>query len=284
MKKLVFVSDLFIDTYRGGAELTTDAIMRAGNPDTAEITKINSHALTIEALDKHKDAHWVVCNFSSVGDEAKIHMCKNMNYSIIEYDYKICHYRSLQKHKMATGVECNCLQDMSGKINTAFYGYAKKIWFMSVAQKDIFLSKVSVLKEDNCQVLSSIFLPGDLRFMNSIKNNEKDDTYLILGSQSWIKGTQDSINFAHAEGLEYEVIQGLPYHELLIKMSTAKGLIFRPLGDDTCPRIVIEAKLLGCDLILNDHVQHKDEEWFKTQESCNKYLQERAGEFWSHYG
>ena len=66
-------------------------------------------------------------------------------------------------------------------------------------------------------------------------------------------------------------------------MSTSKGLIFKPLGGDTCPRIVIEAKLLGCDLILNENVQHKDEEWFLTPESCLEYLKSRKDVFWSFY-
>ena len=66
-------------------------------------------------------------------------------------------------------------------------------------------------------------------------------------------------------------------------MSCSNGIIFRPLDYDTCPRIVIEAKLLGCDLILNDYVQHKDEDWFLTQESCYKYLKNRPEEFWSYY-
>ena len=39
MKTMVFVSDLFINNYRGGAELTTDALMRAASQETFEIAK-----------------------------------------------------------------------------------------------------------------------------------------------------------------------------------------------------------------------------------------------------
>ena len=119
--------------------------------------------------------------------------------------------------------------------------------------------------------------------MESIKDNEKDDKYLILGSQSWIKGTKDCIKYAKENSLEYEIVQNLPYHELLIKMSTSRGLIFLPMGYDTCPRFVIEAKLLGCETILNDYVQHKEEEWFQHQNNSYNYLRERPAVFWSHY-
>ena len=283
MSQIAFVSDMFIEHYRGGAELTTEAIVRSC-PQQHQIAKIVCTQITIPVLENNKDIHYIICNFAALDDKVKLYMCKNIDYSIIEYDYKFCQYRSMKKHIAATGAECDCVEQMSGKINSAFYGYAKKVWFMSCGQKDIFLSKIPVLKKERCEVLSSVFADGDLNFMNSIKDNEKSDKYLILGSQSWIKGTQECIDYAVANNLEYEIVEGLPYHELLIKMSTSRGLIFLPLGYDTCPRFVIEAMLLGCDVIANEHVQHKSEDWFKDQMECYKYLRERPSVFWSHYG
>jgi hypothetical protein len=273
---------MFLENYCGGAELTTEAIIRSCNPN-CQIAKAHSGGLTVEMIEANKDMHYIVCNFSGLDEKVKLYMCKNIDYSIIEYDYKFCEYRSIEKHFVATGSECDCVQQLSGKINSAFYGYASKIWFMSAAQQAIFLKQIPVIKEENCEVLSSIFASGDLKFMESIQGNEKDDTYLILGSQSWIKGTEDCIEYAQENNLKYEVVGGLPYHELLIKMSTSKGLIFLPLGADTCPRFVIEAKLLGCDVILNDYVQHKNEPWFQTQDSAYGYLKERPSTFWRHY-
>tara|TARA_R100000808_G_C2150885_1_gene159775 strand:- start:927 stop:1784 length:858 start_codon:yes stop_codon:yes gene_type:complete len=284
MKHFVFISDMFADTYRGGAELTTDAIMRGAHIDSnIAIGKIPSHAVTVQQIEKGKDVHWIVCNFSALNSDVKIKMCKESVYSIIEYDYKFCSFRSVEKHKAITKSECDCLNDFEGKLNMAFYGYAQKIWFMSEGQKNIFIKYMPHLKNNNLEVLSSIFYPGDLRFMSSIKDNEKENPYIILKSSSWIKGTQSCIEYAKENNLDYELVENLSYHELLIKMSTAKGLIFRPLGNDTCPRIVIEAKLLGCDLKINDFVQHKDEEWFSSQQSCYDYLFNRVDKFWKHY-
>ena len=282
MKEFVFVSDAFVEQYNGGAELTTEAILRFGPPGR-RIAKINCQILTVDILNSHKDSHYIVCNFAGLSDTIKIHMCKNISYSVIEYDYKFCQYRSMKKHRAATGTECDCIEQLTGKINSAFYSYAKKVWFMSAAQRDIFLSKISTLKKEKTEILSSVFAPGDLNFMESIKDNEKNDKYLILGSKSWIKGTEDCIKYAKNNGLSYEVVSGMPYHELLIKMSVSKGLIFLPLGYDTCPRFVIEAKLLGCDMILNEHVQHKEENWFTSQQSCYDYMRARGGVFWKHY-
>ena len=154
---------------------------------------------------------------------------------------------------------------------------------MSEKQKNMILAKVSVLKEDNCETLNSIFSAGDLRFIHSIKDNEKDEKYLILDSDSPVKPSTQCVEYAKSNDLEYELISNLPYHELLIKMSTSKGLIFLPVASDTCPRLVMEAKMLGCDLALNEHVQHKDEEWFVTQDSCYEHMDSRGDAFWSYY-
>jgi len=282
MKKIMFISDMFAEDYPGGAELTTEAFIRS-MPSTHVAAKVHSSKVTQQIIEDNKDAHFVVCNFAGLDDNAKVYMCKNADYSIVEYDYKLCKYRSIKKHEMAENKPCDCLEGLTGKITQAFYGYAKRVLFMSEGQREIFLPKIPTLKEENSFVLSSAFLEGDLNFMESIKDNEKNNTYLILGSNSWIKGTQECVDYAKENNLSYEVIQGLPYHELLIKMSISKGLIFRPLDYDTCPRIVIEAKLLGCDLILNDHVQHKDEAWFAAQDSCYEYLRNRPATFWSYY-
>ena len=72
---------------------------------------------------------------------------------------------------------------------------------------------------------SSVFSNGDLRFIFSLKDNEKGNKYLILDSVSPVKPRQ-AVAYAKENNLEYELISDLQYHELLIKMSTSKGLIF----------------------------------------------------------
>jgi len=278
----VFVSDMFLEEFSGGAEMTTHAIMAAA-PKECHIMQIRSNKVDSNSISKYKNYHWIICNFSELSSNSKLDICKNLEYSIIEYDYKFCKYRSLELHRKIENGECDCTSKDEGKINLAFYGLAQKIWFMSKKQKNIFLSKVRSLKEEKCEVLSSVFSFGDLRFIDSIKENEKDDTYLIVKARSWVKNFEECRKFASKSSLRYEVVEDLPYHELLIKLSTSKGLVFLPAGADTCPRLVIEAKLLGCDLILNNLVQHKDEKWFSSSELCWEHMKSRTREFWRFY-
>jgi hypothetical protein len=247
------------------------------------VQKVLASSVSLEFLEKEKDAYFIIGNFQSLGDKEKVYMCKNTQYSIIEYDYKFCVFRSIEKHKEFTKNECDCVETKKLKSNIALYAYAQKTWFMSEKQRQIFFNNLPFLIKKDTEVLSSVFSDGDIRFIESIKDNEKEEKYTILGSQSWIKGTEQTVEYAKQNDLQYEVVSGLPYHEMLIKMSTNKGLLFLPLGGDTCPRFVIEAKMLGCELILNDHVQHKDEKWFETEEQCIKYVKDRTSYFWSQY-
>ncbi len=73
----------------------------------------------------------------------------------------------------------------------------------------------------------------------------------------------------------------MQYKDMLSTLAKARGLIFLPSAGDTCPRIVIEAKLLGCELILNENVMHKEESWFKkSKKEIYAYLLNRVNVFW----
>jgi len=282
MSLTLFLADYFIEDYVGGAELTSEALIQS-SPNPQLVAKVKCSQLNKDIIDQHKNAHWVVLNFATLSQDLKLYLIKNVEYSIVEYDYKFCKFRSLDLHRIQTGQECDCVNKKENKINLAFYGYAKKIWFMSDTQKQIFLKNVKTIKEENTKTLNSVFSQGDLRFIDSIKNNEKDDKYLIVRTNSWIKGYENCVKYAQENSLKAEVVSDLPYHELLIKMSTSKGLIFLPDGADTCPRLVMEAQMLGCETILNENVQHKDESWANSAESCREHMNTRCSTFWSFY-
>ena len=117
--------------------------------------------------------------------------------------------------------------------------------------------------------------------MSNLDTKRKNNKWIILDSPSWIKGKDAAVAYARKHDLEYELVWGLGYQQLLNKLASSKGLIFLPLGADTCPRLVIEAKLLGCEVISNENVQHIEEKWSKTKESTFSYLSTSGNRFWS---
>ena len=274
----IFVSDLFVDDYVGGAELTTDAIIKEVN---VPVLNLRSNQVTSQVVDAYKDRYWIFGNFSAMSTEMILYCCKNLEkYSVIEYDYKYCKYRLPEKHIAAEG-SCECESSPRGKMVSVFYAKAENLWFMSMEQMMFYMDKFKFLDKTTNHVLSSVFHSTTLDFIETLDCENKNNTWLIQKSDSWVKGTDQAIQYAEENGLEYELFSGLEYSEMLKKFSQYKGFIFLPRSFDTCPRTVIEAKLLGCELILNDNVQHKDEVWFSgPRDATLKYLRGRTDLFW----
>jgi glycosyltransferase involved in cell wall biosynthesis len=278
--ELIFVSDYFVEQILGGAELSSEALIEAS---PFKVHKLRSSDVNINILNQYSDKHWIFGNYVQMDLNLIPSIIANINYSIIEYDYKYCRYRSPEKHELESG-KCDCENDIHGKMISALMHASKSIWWMSEKQRDVYLTKFPFLSENDNTVLSSIFSESFFMMIDYLKHKNPNSTrekWLVLGSQSWVKGTDNAIQHAINNDLEYELVQNLQYDDMLEKLSTSKGLIFLPAGGDTCPRIVIEAKILGCDLILNDNVQHKDELWFNSgMPDLVSYLYAARERFW----
>jgi glycosyltransferase involved in cell wall biosynthesis len=276
---IIFVSDMFAEDYAGGAELTSEALIQEC---PLKIQKIRSKDVNLSTLSQGSSKFWIFGNFSMLNPELIPSIVANLKYSILEYDYKYCRFRSPEKHLALTSDECDCENQLSGKLISAFYFGSKILWWMSEKQKEKYHRLFPFLAEKESFVLSSVFTKSSLGFMKSLRTNSNRRGWIVLGSDSWIKGADDAKNWCLENNKDYEVVWNLPYEELLTKLASAEGFVYLPKGGDTCPRMVIEAKLLGCNLHINDNVQHKNEEWFDTNDlnSIAEYLYTAPTIFW----
>ena len=280
---VVFVADYFLEDYGGGAERTTDALIETS---PYSIIKVYSKDLSQEMIQLGIQKTWVFFNFRMMNHELIPLIVGNLKSFVVEYDYKFCQFRSLDLHLKETGKNCDCDESQLGKIITAFFHGSEHIFWMSQKQAALYHEKFPFLKHNNQTVLSSVFSIKDLEYIDSLNFNRKESNnkWAVIDGNSWIKGIDESIAAVKLQGddVEAEVIGGLPYYNLLRKLSKFAGLSFHPLGDDTCPRTTIEAKLLGLELSLGEKVQHKDEEWFnKSREDVEDYLLSRHEVFWN---
>jgi len=272
-----FISDFFVEHYSGGAELTSEALI---SESYIPVTKIQSHKITLKFMEKHKSCFWVFGNFSNLSQKCIMYAIKNLNYSILEYDYKFCKMRSIEKHTTLEN-KCDCEETRHGKLIAIFFKTSKICWFMSQRQKEVYLKKFPMLDGNNTKVLSSVFSTETLNFIETLTQTKKNNKWVVLNSSSWVKGKEASVRYAIDNNLDYELVWGLKHKDLLRKLASSKGMIYMPPGSDTCPRLIIEAKLLGCELAINDNVQHHSEEWFSSKDKIKNYLSNRTEFFWS---
>ena len=281
--QVIVVADLFVDDYVGGAELTTQALI---DTSTLKIQKFKSKDVSLDLLRQGIEKFWIFGNFAGLNPQLIPSIIANLKYTILEYDYKYCKYRSPEKHQTITNSPCDCHENMNGKLVSAFYYGATCLWWMSEAQKEKYHSIFPFLGDKSNIVLSSVFSRdtlGKIKYLRDHSKNEKKKGWVVLGSDSWIKGADAAKNWCKENNKEYEVVWGKSYEELLAKLAVSEGFVYLPAGKDTCPRMVIEAKLLGCELQLNENVQHKDEEWFNTDnlEEIEEYLYAAPDLFWN---
>ena len=279
---VVFVADMFAEHYAGGAELTSEVLI---SESPLKVQKILAKDVDLALLSQGMKKTWIFGNFSQLNPELIPSIVANLKYGILEYDYKYCRFRSPEKHALAEGKPCNCHDEMNGKIVSAFFHGARMLWWMSEKQRDTYRRLFPFLSEKQDIVLSSVFSKNTLASISSLRDRYKDspkDTWLILQSNSWVKGSEESVKSCEVKGRKYERVGNLPYDQFLEKLAQSKGLACHPPGGDTCPRVVIEAKLLGCELDLNDNVQHKDEAWFATDDlqAITDYLLAAPRLFW----
>ena len=152
---------------------------------------------------------------------------------------------------------------------------------MSEQQKDYYLEKIPKLKDKNNVVINSAFCDEDMATIKGQKTDKKNNTWLIQKSNSWVKGTENSIKYAKEKNLNFQLFENLTREQMLSLFASSKGFIFLPNGFDTCPRTIIEAKLLGCEIICNDYVQHSQEKWFLNKASIWDKIQNNKIEFWN---
>ena len=277
---VVFVSDMFAEDYTGGAELTMEALIEAS---PFRVFKMHSHSVTPELVAKNTDKYWVLVNFSAVPQAGLIEIATSCKYSIVECDYKFCVYRSPQLHNIKDNEDCTCHERKIGKFIKGLFKRAQYVFFMSATHLQTYIDLFPEMNDwENLRVQYSTWSPAHLDSIRELRENSvKGNKWAVLGGGSWIKNQPYTENYCKENGMEYDVIGGLPYNQFIELLSTYKGLVFLPAGYDTCPRLVVEARLLGLETRVNDYVQHAEEEWFlRKPDELDEFLRQRPEDFW----
>lgn len=279
--QFVFVSDMFASEYSGGAELTTQALIDAC---PGKIVCINSKQISLKLLQQGAGAFWIFGNYAQMNAQLIPTIVANLSYAILEYDYKYCKYRSPEKHRSVEGNDCDCHNQMNGKMISAFMYASKHLFWMSEAQQIHYTNLFPFLRDTDNTVLSSVFSKETLSKIKLLRESIKEDRngWVVLDSPSWVKGADAAKTWCKDNDKEVDLVWNVDYEETLARLASAEGFVYLPQGMDTCPRMVIEAKLLGCKLELNENVQHKDEIWFNTDniDEISDYLYTAPETFW----
>ena len=281
MIKYTVIDDSAINL--GGTSLTLDAI---AEPFKHECEFIKTSDLTKTYLDFKHPKVWIIGNTMGLTKdsyETLMQIIQIQTTVKIDFDYGFCRFRGPTPHRILGNKECDCLTNPETATLRNIYSYIKKytskIFYMSEGQRKIHEVSLDIPAEKT-KVLSSCFTKDSFAKMKEYRSNQKSDKYAIIdGHPGWhqqAKGVSKSVNYAITKNLPYEVFSTETHDEMLQKLSSYKGLIFLPIIEDTCPRVTIEAKLMGLEVITNENSQHTLENWWnKPLDEIENYLKER---------
>ena len=286
----VFVDDSAIAL--GGTALTLEAIIE---PIQDRVEFVKTSDLTVQHLQFKKPKIWILGNITALTAEAHKALYQLMTeepFVKIEFDYGYCKFRGEIPHQKLGGVLCNCPSEEDPTTSIFFELYklikekALHVFYMSEEQRNFHLCKVLGTENSHkTSVLSSCFSKKDLSEMEFLRRKPKNGRYAIIdGLGGWhtqAKGVSEALDLANSSGFDYNLIKTQTHTDLLEKLSDFSCLIFLPIIHDTCPRIVIEAKLMGLDVLTNSRSQHVYENWWhnKSVAESRNYIEGRPDWF-----
>jgi len=288
--KYVLLDDDAIEI--GGTNLT---ILSMFEDRLNETTKIACKNLSKLDIIKYADQIWIIGNIMGLAqktdDTVKFLFDTVKKFVKIEFDYNFCPYRGEIPHQKLGKSECSCPYGTTGLIQLSFIydkiiENSKHIFFMSERQRSIYANHMPLLDFSKTTILSSCFSKQSLNLFDSLKDSPKNNKYAILqgfgGWHSEAKGCDVAKNFCTINKLDYDILPIQKYEDHIKTLSKYKGIIFLPIVDDTCPRAIIEARLLGLDIITNINSQHTTEWWWKDPEKTLEYISSRPKVFWEN--
>ena len=284
--QVIFVSDFWPEDLIGGAELTLDACARVC---PVPYFKLHANSLTEQMLKQHRDKIWIFGNQTQINHYLLNQVITlGIHYYFFEMDFKTCLARSTIKHELQTKKPCDCHSQLHGQFLSYWMTNSKTLFWCSDLQREKFYGIYPHLRGKTTDFTQgSTYYPETILNIRKIREKKEAgeiqvlDRWCILQSDSWIKGTDDSIAYCKEHRLNYVLLHNLTNEKFLEELAISRGYIFMTRDIDVGSRVVSECKLLGGQPIVNDFVLHVKEDWFKQPiPRIEEYLLDGPARFW----
>jgi len=150
------------------------------------------------------------------------------------------------------------------KKNLDFYENAKAVFLQTDFHKDIF--ERNNVPGNLISLETTIFSDSELELLRTVLANReiKQKDFCVLNSKVWLKGTAESLSFCESNGWSVKLLEGSDLRfEFLKNLSEYTTLVFTPLSPETCCRFVVEARMLGLNVITTYNYGAPLSKWFK---------------------
>ncbi len=248
----MFVADFFLeDGYHGGAEQFNNNLINELSSEF-NITKARARDLDVNTIDNHEECFFIISNFMELSEHSKLRL-QGKEYIILEHDHKYVSNNDPSKF-------INMIAPQGSIQNKRFYEKAKAVLCQSkihseVLQKNLLIDSVINL---SCNLWSD----EQLELLQRHSRAEKTTEFSIIDSNNKNKGTPAAVKYCEKNNIKFNRLGWMEYEQFIRELSKTKTLIFFPQWLESFNRLVVEAKILCCEILTNKLVGVASEEWF----------------------
>ena len=200
---------------------------------------------------------FILSNLSLLPDDLVWYL-SSKKYIIIEHDFKFIRGRNILIWQTKVDQpKINAFVELYKNAQTTF---VQTKFHQQVFEENQIASNFYNL---DCSVWSIEELSS---FESILGEVQKTKDFCIVQSLSPIKGTPQAIDFCKRNNIEFDLISNKDYNQFLRSLRQYKSLVFFPILAETCSRLAVEAKCLGCDVISWYKYGATDSSWFYLQE------------------
>lgn len=272
MKKVIYISDFFIENNLGGAEICDEVIIRKLSASNFSVHKILSKNLTINIINSNKNAFFILSNFSLIDKSVLNYVVdSNIQYIIYEHDHKYVIDRNPATYK-----DYNVPKNKI--INYDLYKNAINIIAQTNFHKQIIEKNLNL---PNIITFSTNFwFDEHYDFMEEMARRDKFELVAVMDSPIWHKNTIGAIETCKKLNKPFTLVKDNDYLSFLEKIGTYSSFMFLPKTPETFSRTCAEARMMNVQVIGNTNIGCIKEEWFKNYKGLEliKYLKNSNNE------
>lgn len=262
MKKLVFISDFFVDEVSGGSEIYDDILITELRKLGVKVCKFKSQEFSKKHFHLYEKMGFVFLISNFVGlrqDVVNLFQVYSDKYCILEHDHK---YLTTRNPSAFNGFRA----PPQAIINKQFYKSAKQVFCQSIKHTEVLSSNLNINNVTNLGC--SLWSKDQLNLIKS-KMCKKNDKAMIINDPNMIKGTGESISTCEKRKIDYNLIDKTSYENYLSELAKHDKFVFFPKTLESFCRVVLEARMLNCKIITNNLNGCTYEPWFKSLKGLN---------------
>lgn len=286
MTRVLFIADQFGDAPRGpserhpgGAELTDEAAIQACPWPLSRITLRQLSAESPHFLDAFE---LIVLANSETATAAQLQqIARTKRHVLFEHDLRICRYRGNfpsgrdPLHRTRQRCWCPHLEQR------ALFDSARGVVFLTALQERYYRAN-PFFECGQARVLGSSLFGASILDLPAHAPRTANAPTVIFASRHPVKGYAQAKRHCRERGIQPLEIANLPPAAVLQTFQESESFVYLPIGPEWAGRMVIEARLLGCNVVANDLVGVTGEPvWRSDRASALEFLANGPRRFWS---